>query len=192
MSGIWSVESEWAAGGPRAPRQNERHPCPWRARTGKGSGLTDRWAWVSQLMRVTPESLTETQPLAGPSGAVVVLDGQLDNREELLSLLRGAPGIAPDSPDPALVLAAYAKWGERFPEYLNGDFALGIYDPCRRQLLLARDAIGLRPLYYYRTGDIFLFGSEIEALLARPRSLPRRMMNLFPVSAGWPKRYPQD
>ena len=140
-----------------------------RGPDGEGQWINGPVGLGSQLMRVTPESLTETQPLAGPSGAVVVFDGRLDNREELLSLLRGAPGIAPDSPDPALVLAAYDRWGERFPEYLNGDFALGTYDPCRRQLLLARDAIGLRPLYYYRTGDIFLFGSEIKALLAHPQ-----------------------
>jgi asparagine synthase (glutamine-hydrolysing) len=131
--------------------------------TGGAMGL------ACQLMRVTPESRHETQPLVHPSGAVAVFDGRLDNRDELLRLLQGAWGVTPDSPDPALVLAAYDKFGNRCPEYLNGDFALAIFDPPQQQLLLARDAIGLRPLYYHRAGDTFLFASETKAILAHPR-----------------------
>lgn len=122
-----------------------------------------------QLFRVTPEALTETQPLAHASGPVLIFDGRLDNREELLASLEASPEIATDSPDPALVLAAYEAFGERFPERLNGDFALGLFDPNRRRLLLARDALGIRPLYYARTRDTFLFASEIKALLAHPQ-----------------------
>lgn len=121
-----------------------------------------------QLLRVTPESATEIQPFVGPSGAVLVFDGRLDNREELLNSLRDSHEISSSSPDPALVLAAYEAFGERFPEKLAGDFALGLFDPARHQLLLARDTIGIRPLYHCRTGNTFLFASEIKALLAHP------------------------
>lgn len=126
-----------------------------------------------QLFKVTPEAAQETQPLVHPSGAVVVFDGRLDNRDELLRDLKGSPNLTRQSPDPVLVLAAYETFGEAFPERLNGDFALGLFDPRRRQLLLARDAIGLRPLYYCRTGDTFIFASEIKAILAHPQVTPR-------------------
>lgn len=121
------------------------------------------------LHRVTPQSSTETQPLLDSSGAVVVFDGRLDNREEVLASVDPTLRIIPDAPDPAVVLAAYRTFGDPFPERLKGDFALGLFDPSRQQLLLARDAIGIRPLYYARAGDTFVFASEIKAILAHPR-----------------------
>ncbi|MFQ5656812.1 MAG: asparagine synthase-related protein [Candidatus Methylomirabilales bacterium] len=121
-----------------------------------------------QLFRVSPESEKETQPLVGSSGVALVFDGRLDNREELLARLRDSYWVSSSSPDPDLVLAAYEAFGDRFPEQLVGDFALGLFDPNRRQLLLTRDAIGIRPLYYYRKWDMLLFASEIKALLTHP------------------------
>jgi len=121
-----------------------------------------------QLFRVTPESEKETQPVVDSSGTVLVFDGRLDNREELLASLKNSYRVSSASPDPDLVLAAYEAFGDRLPERLAGDFALGLFDPNLQQLLLARDAIGIRPLYYYRTRNTFLFASEIKALLAHP------------------------
>jgi asparagine synthase (glutamine-hydrolysing) len=140
-----------------------------RGPDGEGQWIEGPVGLACQLMRVTPESMTETQPLVHPSGAVVVFDGRLDNREEILGHLKGAWGAEMDSPDPALILAAYEAFGDRLPERINGDFALAIFDPRRRQLMLARDAIGVRPLYYHRTGDTFIFTSEIKAILAHPQ-----------------------
>ena len=148
-------------------------PLAHRGPDGEGQWIEGPVGLACQLMRVTPESLHETQPLVHPSGAVIVFDGRLDNREELLGLLKGAWGAETASPDPALVLAAYVAFGEGLAERLNGDFALAIYDPPRHRLLLARDAIGIRPLYYCRTGDTFLFASEIKAILAHPGVSPQ-------------------
>ena len=125
-----------------------------------------------QLLRVTPEASAEVQPLVHPSGSVLIFDGRLDNREELLALLPRHVGLTDDAPDPELVLAAYEHYGERFPEHLAGDFALGLFDPIRRQLLLARDPIGIRPLHYARVGSTFLFASEIKTILAHPVITP--------------------
>lgn len=120
------------------------------------------------LLRVTPESLAEVQPVACPGEAVVVFDGRLDNREEILAAAQDSDEISAASPDSALVLAVYRKYGENFVECLNGDFALAVFDVRRRQLLLARDSFGMRPLYYGRMGDTFIFASEIKAILAYP------------------------
>jgi asparagine synthase (glutamine-hydrolysing) len=140
-----------------------------RGPDGEGVWIQGPVGLACQLLRVTPEATTETQPLVHASGTALVFDGRLDNRGELLASLTASPGISPESPDPALILAAYEAFGERFPERLNGDFALGLFDPNRRRLLLARDALGIRPLYYARPRDTFLFASEIKALLAHPQ-----------------------
>lgn len=121
-----------------------------------------------QLLRVTPESEKEIQPLVDSSGNILVFDGRLDNRDGLLANLRDSHQVSSTSPDPALVLAAYQAFGDRFPEKLVGDFALGLFDPTRQQLLLARDSIGIRPLYYCRSRETLFFASEIKALLAHP------------------------
>ena len=148
-------------------------PLAHRGPDGEGRWVAGPVGLACQLLRVTPEAAHETQPVSHASGAVLVFDGRLDNREELLAQLTGRPEISAASPDPGLVLAAYDAWGEKFAERLNGDFAVGLYDPRRRQLLLARDAIGIRPLYYCHVGDTFLFASEIKAILAHPRVTAR-------------------
>jgi asparagine synthase (glutamine-hydrolysing) len=122
-----------------------------------------------QLLRVTPESTKETQPSVHHSGNVAVFDGRLDNREELLLKLKASNEISAESPDPDLVLAAYHEFGDKFVERLIGDFALGLFDLNRQKFLLARDTMGVRPLYYYYTPKLFLFASEIKALLAHPQ-----------------------
>lgn len=164
--GIWNLDERPVEGGVFAGMSAT---LAHRGPDGEARWIEGPIGLACQLLRVTPEAATETQPLVHSSGAVIVFDGRLDNREELLASLRRSPGVSGDSPDPALVLAAYEIFGKRFPERLNGDFALGLFDPNRRRLLLARDAIGIRPLYYCRVRDTFLFASEIKALLAHPQ-----------------------
>ena len=168
--GIWNLDGqpvEKASLGRLSAQLAHRGP------DGEGLWIEGPVGLACQLFRVTPEAAKEIQPLAHSSGAILVFDGRLDNREELLARLKSFPEIAADSPDPALVLAAYQTFGDQFPERLNGDFALGLFDPARQQLLLVRDAIGIRPLYYARTQHTFLFASEIKAILAHPQMFCR-------------------
>lgn len=144
-----------------------------RGPDGEGHWIEGAVGLSCQLMRVTPESLTETQPTIYESGAVIVFDGRLDNREELLAELNGSPRISASSSDPSLILSAYELFGDRFPEHLNGDFALGLFDPKQQRLILVRDSIGVRPLYYCQTGRTFLFASEIKAILTHPQVTAR-------------------
>lgn len=126
-------------------------------------GLAHQHCWV------TPEEVGERQPLEGPGGMLLALDGRLDNRDELVPRL----GLLRSASDAACVLAAYHAWGEAAVERLTGDFAFALYHPGRGSLLLVRDAIGLRPLYYHRGPGIFAFASEIKGLLAHP-AIPSR------------------
>ena len=112
----------------------------------------------------TPEEMGEVQPLTGRDSTMLVMDGRLDNRDDLIAAL-GQPASASDA---ALALAAFAAWDDAFAERLNGDFAVAVFDARCRRLILARDSIGLRPIYYTRTGRLFAFASEIKALLAHP------------------------
>ncbi|MFI5280418.1 MAG: asparagine synthetase B family protein [Gemmatimonadales bacterium] len=135
-----------------------------RGPDGEGKRCAGPVALACRHLWVTPEEEGECQPLTGKSGALLVMDGRLDNRDELLPTLDLPRTVS----DAVCALAAYEAWGERFAERLNGDFALALYDERRSRLLLARDAMGVRPIYWFRSERLFVFGSEIKALLAHP------------------------
>jgi asparagine synthase (glutamine-hydrolysing) len=100
---------------------------------------------------------------AGP----LMFDGRLDNRDELIAQISG-PAVTPSASDSALILEAYRRWDVECLCRLNGEFALAIFDSDRRQLILARDPVGCRPLYYWTNGSTCVFGSEIKTVLAHP------------------------
>ncbi len=165
LAGIWNLD-----GRPVERQLLAKMNARLAHRGGDGEGL-----WVEgatglacQLRRVTPESLREQQPLVDAAGRVLVFDGRLDCREELHAALPAGVPVAADAPDPELLLAAYDALGERLWERLDGDFALALYDAGQHELFLVRDRLGVRPLYYYQAGALFLFASEIKPLLAHP------------------------
>ena len=169
MSGIAGI---WNRGGQpvlRVQLANLSERLAHRGPDGEEFWVQGAVGFACRLNRITPEAAAETQPLVHRSGSVLVFDGRLDNREELLARLHLSPDVSSGCPDPTLVLAAYAEFGDGFPEMLAGDFALGLFDPKNQRLVLARDAVGVRPLYYIQTRDTFLFASEIKALLAHPQ-----------------------
>jgi asparagine synthase (glutamine-hydrolysing) len=139
-----------------------------RGSDAEGVEIQQGVGFACRLSRILPEAAHERQPLVDPSGVMLVFDGRLDNRDELISILNTTSAIAADSPDPALVMACYRAFGDNFPAHLEGDFALGLYDPNQSKLLLARDPVGVRPIHYYASRDLFVFASEIKTLLAHP------------------------
>src|SRR6266446_3946370 len=111
----------------------------------------------------TKESRRETQPHVSPSGAVITWDGRLDNRAELISELRDFLTIS--STDVAIVAAAYEKWGTGCFAKLIGDWALSIWSPNNRSLLLAKDPIGTRHLYYTIDKDQITWCTILDPLV---------------------------
>ncbi|WP_039578797.1 asparagine synthase-related protein [Sphingopyxis fribergensis] len=109
-------------------------------------------------------------------GYVVAFDGRLDNGDQLRASLRDAGGLhAPPFDhlsDTRLLLAAYRTLGDALAEHLLGDFSIAIWDPVKQQLYLARDQIGVKPLFYRIVDDALLFASEIKGLLAMRPDLP--------------------
>jgi asparagine synthase (glutamine-hydrolysing) len=94
----------------------------------------------------TKESRREKQPYISSSGIVITLDGRLDNRTDLISDLRES--LTVNSTDVAIVAAVYEKWGANCLGKVIGDWALSIWNPGERSVLLAKDPIGTKHLYY--------------------------------------------
>lgn len=110
-----------------------------------------------------------SQPLWDPQARIcLAFDGRLDNRPQLVHSLRCA-----EMADAVLVLTAYLKWGKELFSRLLGDFAIAVWDDRNESLLLARDPMGLKPLYYCVNGSRVVFASESKALLILPE-IPRR------------------
>lgn len=117
----------------------------------------------------TPESVNERQPLQTTDGSLtLVADARIDNRHELITALLPRDRPAADITDAELILAAYRKWGQACAHSLIGDFAFAVWDAAEDLLFCARDAMGVRGLYYHYRAGRFAFASEIKALFAVP------------------------
>jgi asparagine synthase (glutamine-hydrolysing) len=105
-------------------------------------------------------------PMASSTGRLVITyNGELYNYRELEAELVHKGHEFRTGTDTEVVLAAYAEWGEACVDRFNGMFALAIWDRERRELFLARDRFGVKPLYYTEVGPLVIFGSEIKSLL---------------------------
>ena len=118
---------------------------------------------------VTPEEGPGAVPLRDERrDLTLVADVRLDNRDELARALRDTNDVGPRSPDEALLLAAYAAWGDHCLPRLVGDFSFALWDGRRRRLLAARDPLGKRPLHYVERPDCLVLASTAAQLLALP------------------------
>src|SRR5258708_2956998 len=111
----------------------------------------------------TKESRLETQPHVTSSGAILAWDGRLDNRTELIRQLGDLATIA--STDVEIVSAAYEYWWEDCFAMLIGDWALSIWNPHTRSLILAKDPIGTRHLYYCFDNSQVTWSSVLDPLV---------------------------
>ena len=119
------------------------------------------------LLRSTPEDIFDRQPLRhAPSRTLLAFDGRIDNREDLGRELDIAPRRLGRLSDADLVLEAVLRWGNRAPEHFVGDFAMAVWDAAGRALWLARDPLGIRPLFWHRQEQFLAFATQPSALFA--------------------------
>ncbi len=115
------------------------------------------------------------QPMANEDGALqLVFNGEIYNFRELRDRLTARGHVFRSHTDSEVLLHAYEEYGKDAVLHLRGMFAFALWDGRRRELFLARDRIGIKPLYYYAANGAFVFASEIKAILQDP-TVPREL-----------------
>ena len=110
---------------------------------------------------------TGGQPMANEDGSVwTVFNGEIFNFIELRTELQRLGHRFRTQSDTEVIVHAYEQYGDRFVERLAGQFAFALWDDRRQRLLLVRDRVGIRPLFYAQSGGRLLFASEVKAILA--------------------------
>jgi asparagine synthase (glutamine-hydrolysing) len=118
---------------------------------------------------------TGNQPISNEDGSVqLVFNGEIYNFRELRKQLEARGHRFATNADTEVIVHLYEDERERCVERLNGMFAFALWDASKRELLLARDRFGKKPLYYTEIGKTLLFGSELKALVEHPRC-PREL-----------------
>ncbi|MFI7552581.1 N-acetylglutaminylglutamine amidotransferase [Micromonospora sediminimaris] len=139
-----------------------------RSRGPDGEGLwSDGWVTLGHR-RLTVIDLSDAggQPMVREDlGLALVFNGCVYNYPELREELRAAGHTFHSTSDTEVILVAYAQWGEEFVDHLVGMFAVGLIDRTRRRLVLARDRLGIKPLYLAETPGRLRFASTLPALL---------------------------
>lgn len=140
-------------------------------------------------LKVIDLSERANQPMASQDGCVwIVYNGEVYNYPELRVQLEQFGRRFVSQSDTEVVLQAYEQWGEECVRRLDGMFAFGILDLQRRQLLLARDRTGKKPLFYYIDRERVVFASEIKGLLAHlavPQTIHARVLPYY-LAFGYP------
>ena len=115
------------------------------------------------------------QPLSNEDGTVwVVFNGEIYNFKELREKMKGRGHQFRTRSDSEVIAHAYEEYGENCFRYFNGMFAIGIWDGKGNRLVLARDRLGKKPLYYSDINETFLFASELKAIMLYP-AFPRKV-----------------
>lgn len=122
------------------------------------------------------------QPMSNEDGSIwIAFNGEIYNFQTLRAQMEQRGHSLKSRSDTEVIIHLYEEYGEEFLSYLRGMFALAIWDSRKQQLLLARDRLGKKPLYYFFNGQRLVFGSEIKAVLADP-TVPRRVrLNALPT-----------
>ena len=163
-----------------------------RGPDGQGSIVDGRTGLAHRRLAII-DVAAGRQPMCNEDGSVwIVFNGEIYNHAELRSGLEARGHRYRTRCDTETILHLYEEEGEGVVDGLHGMFAFAIWDRPRQRLLLARDRLGIKPLYYARTATELLFGSEIKALLAsgglQPRfndeALPEFLANRFLAADG--------
>ena len=130
-----------------------------------GLHLDDQAALAHRRLSIV-DLATGQQPLCNEDRTVwITYNGEIYNHAELRDQLEAAGHRYRTKSDTETIVHAYEQWGDRCVERFRGMFAFAVWDARRSRLLLARDRLGIKPLYWAMAGDRLLFASEIKAIL---------------------------
>ena len=170
IAGIWDIAATLqkpelsARAAAMANALGHRGPDEQGVWTNAGSGVALSQARLA-IVDLTPAG---HQPMLSADGRyVLTYNGELYNTEDLRRDVRACGGTFKGHSDTEVIVEAFRLWGVPMVlPRLRGMFALGVWDERERTLTLARDRLGIKPLYWARFGSFFLFGSELKGLLA--------------------------
>ena len=138
----------------------------------RGPDGTGEWQVKNYAIGHTRLSILDheggSQPMVDDGGLAITFNGEIYNYREIAAKLEARGVVFRTRSDTEVVLKAYREWGDSCVEYLEGMFAFAIADPTKKRLYLARDHFGKKPLYYFFQQGMFIFGSEIKAILQSP------------------------
>lgn len=145
--------------------QNMAHRGP----DGEGYYINGHVGLAHKRLAIIDVSASGHQPMISNNNRyVIVYNGEVYNFQELRVELEAKGHQFHSRTDSEVVLEAFSEWGEAALNRFNGMFAFAIWDNQRRELFLARDRYGIKPLYYVRLGNVLLFASEIKSFLKHP------------------------
>jgi asparagine synthase (glutamine-hydrolysing) len=129
----------------------------------------DAWAGLGSARLSIIDLSGGQQPISNEDGSLwIVFNGEIFNYVELRPSLEARGHRFSTNTDTECILHLYEDYGPACLKVLNGQFAIAIWDARQRRLFLARDRVGIRPVFYTLQGDRFIFGSEMKALFAHP------------------------
>src|SRR5215469_8075648 len=154
-----------------APAANRAEVARMKTRGPDGSGdwvsSDGRVCFTHRRLAIIDLSEGGAQPMHSADGALTItFNGEIYNYRELRAELQRKGHTFRTESDTEVLLQLYAERGPAMVECLRGMFAFGLWDARRRSLLLARDPLGVKPLYYADDGWTFRFASQAKALLA--------------------------
>ncbi len=136
----------------------------------EGVFTDDRASLAFRRLSIIDLSENGAQPMANEDGTVqLVFNGEIYNFQELREQLKQKGHTFKSRTDSEVIIHAYEEYGDSCVDHLRGMFGFAIYDRTQNRFLLARDRIGIKPLYYTFQNGRFLFASEIKSILADPQ-----------------------
>ena len=173
MCGIAGILGLEGLDDPKAVVRGMTDAMAHRGPDASGTWADDLVALGHRRLSIIDLSRAADQPFRSTDGRhVLVYNGEIYNFRELRAQLTDHAFVT--GSDTEVLLAAYRAWGPDMLTRLNGMFAFAVYDTARRELFLARDRMGIKPLYFHRGDRHFVFASEVRALLASDL-VPRRL-----------------
>ncbi|MDT3416489.1 asparagine synthase (glutamine-hydrolyzing) [Brevibacillus aydinogluensis] len=155
----------------------ERATIETMTQTLTSRGPDDEGYWLSPRVAFGHRRLCVVDPAGGRQpmtryrgghAYTLIYNGELYNTDDLRQILVEKGHTFHSHSDTEVLLASYIEWGSECVHRLNGIFAFAVWNEREQTLFLARDRLGVKPLFYARRGSSFLFGSELKALLAHP------------------------
>ena len=147
-----------------------------------GVHISSGWSSGANRLAIIDLSSAGHQPMQTEDGRyVIALNGEIYNFQDIRKDLEARGYRFRSRTDTEVVLQAFREWGPNCLSRLNGMFSFAVLDTQTHELFLARDRLGIKPLYYYDDGVRFIFSSEIKAILKHdiPRELDKNAVNLY-------------